>query len=576
LVVQTSLDSNAGSPYNAAADQLQRRFDRGGAKLKILLVPFFAMLLSAVPASAAKAAREMGASPAAAAAHQRYDAEEARRLVPLLTEVLRFDTVAEHREAHAAQRAWLSRIGTELGFTVRDTGPVTEIELPAAAGAPVLGLVVHGDVQPVDAQGWTRPPFAGVAADGYVYGRGAADDKGPLVQALLAMHALQAAGPPRTHVVRLLVGSDEESGNADFATYLKTHAAPDYSLVLDSDFPVVVGEKAWNALVVAAPREADDSSADANPRAAPAKAANDSRARAAARFPFMVQSLEAGLAPSIVPDRAHLVLRWRSGKPSWKALLARLRARKPDAGTRLDVREDGALFSLTMHGRAAHGGVNLEGGRNALVSLARIVDGALPPCGLTDLLSFAALAGQDLHGTGLGLIDETPLWGRYAVNVATAGPVPKLFGRPGHEGETALTINLRRPPPLSGPQLKERMDAFVARFDERTSARLVAGGFYDDEPFGVPPDSKLVRRLMDDYFRASGRDDPPAISGGGTYAKRIPNAVAFGMWFPGTPYPGHDTDEKVRIDALHSGAHVLVETLADLASGPRIEGPFKP
>jgi succinyl-diaminopimelate desuccinylase len=531
------------------------------------LVPFLATLLCAAQAP----------SPVAAAAHQRYDAEEARRLVPLLTEVLRFDTVAEHREAHASQRAWLARIGTELGFTVRDAGPVTEIELPAAPGAPVLGLVVHGDVQPVFAQGWTRPPFAGVAADGYVYGRGAADDKGPLVQALLAMHALQTSGLPRTHVVRLLVGSDEEGGNTDFATYLKTHPAPDYSLVLDSGFPVVVGEKAWNALVVAAPRDADGSSADANPRAAPAQAASDSRAQAAARFPFTVKSLEAGLAPSIVPDRAHLVLHWRAGRPSWKALLARLRARKPDAGTRLEVREEGSLLSLTMHGRAAHGGVNLEGGRNALVSLARIVDGALPPCGLSDLLSFAALAGQDLLGTGLGLTDETPLWGRYAVNVATVGPpVPKLFGLPGHEGETALTINLRRPPPLSGPQLKERMDAFVARFDDRTSARLVAGGFYDDEPFGVPPDAKLVRRLMDDYARASGRDDPPAISGGGTYAKRIPNAVAFGMWFPGTPYPGHDTDEKVRIDALHAGAHVLVETLADLASGPRIEGPFKP
>jgi succinyl-diaminopimelate desuccinylase len=120
------------------------------------------------------------------------------------------------------------------------------------------------------------------------------------------------------------------------------------------------------------------------------------------------------------------------------------------------------------------------------------------------------------------------------------------------------------------------MDALVARFDERTAARLVAGGFYGDEPFGVAPDAKLVRRLMDDYARASGRTDPPAISGGGTYAKRIPNAVAFGMWFPDTPYPGHDTDEKVKIDSLHEGAHVLIETLADLASGPRIEEPFKP
>ncbi|GAC1345316.1 MAG: dipeptidase PepV [Myxococcales bacterium] len=512
-----------------------------------------AAMLAFLSLAAAPAART---APGAAAAQRRYDADEARRLVPLLTAVLRFDTVADHRDAHAAQRAWLARVGGELGFTVRDAGPVTEIELPAAPGAPVLGLVVHGDVQPVDARGWSRPPFAGVAAGGYVYGRGAADDKGPLVQALLAMHALQAAVPRRTHAVRLLVGSDEESGSTDLTEYLKTNAAPDYSLVLDAEFPVVVGEKAWNALVVAAPPDAG--------------------VRPGARRPFTVESLEAGLAPSIVPDRARLVLRWSNGKPAWKALRSRLSARRPDRGTRLELREEGELLTLTVHGRAAHGGVNLAGGRNALVSLARIVDGALPPCGLADLLAFAALAGQDLRGTGLGLVEETPVWGRYAVNVATVGPVPPLFGMPGHEGETALTINLRRPPPLTGPQLKERMDAFVARFDARTSARLVAGGFYGDEPFGVPPDAKLVRRLMDAYARATGRRDPPAISAGGTYAKRIPNAVAFGMWFPGTPYPGHDTDEKVRIDSLHAGAHVLIEALVDLTTGPPIEAPFQP
>ena len=90
----------------------------------------------------------------------------------------------------------------------------------------------------------------------------------------------------------------------------------------------------------------------------------------------------------------------------------------------------------------------------------------------------------------------------------------------------------------------------------------------------MPPDAKLVRRLLRDYERASGRKDPLAISGGGTYAKRIPNAVAFGMWFPGEPYPGHDTDEKVRLVDLHRGAHVLIEALADLATHGKIDGPF--
>src|SRR5256886_4404409 len=170
------------------------------------------------------------------------------RLEPLLLEAIRFPTVAGNEQARLEQQQWLLRTAQSLGLTARDAGPVTEVELPGPPGAPVLGLVVHGDVQPVDEKGWTVPPFAGVERSGVVYGRGAADDKGPLVQALLAMHAVRDL--PRTHTVRLLVGSDEESGSTDMGIYLEAHAPPAYSLVLDSEFPVVVGEKAWDGLGV--------------------------------------------------------------------------------------------------------------------------------------------------------------------------------------------------------------------------------------------------------------------------------------------------------------------------------------
>src|SRR5258707_13414071 len=169
---------------------------------------------------------------AAAGVRQRYDAEQAARMVPMLCEVLRFPTVAGNDKARSDQQAWLTATGQALGFSVRGAGLVTEIELGGPEGAPVLGLLVHGDVQPVEAAKWTIPPFDGVARDGYVLGRGAADDKGPLVQALLAMKALRESGVARTHTVRLLVGSDEESANQDIAEYLKSHRPPDYSLVL--------------------------------------------------------------------------------------------------------------------------------------------------------------------------------------------------------------------------------------------------------------------------------------------------------------------------------------------------------
>src|SRR5207237_9442172 len=172
------------------------------------------------------------------------------------------------------------------------------------------------------------------------YGLGAADDKGPLVQALLAMHAVRDL--PRTHTVLRLLGSDEESGSTDMKTYLASHRPPAYSLVLDSAFPVVVGEKAWDGLAVL-PADPDPGTGKA----------------------WTIEEIDAGLAPSIVPDRARLTLRWREGTPAWEDLEQRLNARAPAPGTRLELGRRGPLLDVGGPGRAAPVGVNGDGARHA-------------------------------------------------------------------------------------------------------------------------------------------------------------------------------------------------------------------
>ena len=135
-----------------------------------------------------------------------YEDDYASRLVPLLTEVLRFNTAQFEVDGPVAQKAWVAKTAHDLGFTYRDAGLIDEVELPGPPGAPVLGLMVHGDVQPVDADAWSVAPFSGKADETYVYGRGSADDKGPLVQALLAMKA-RAAGKPKALVARTRKGN---------------------------------------------------------------------------------------------------------------------------------------------------------------------------------------------------------------------------------------------------------------------------------------------------------------------------------------------------------------------------------
>src|SRR5207253_1104868 len=178
--------------------------------------------------------------------------------------------------------------------------------------------------------------------------------------------------------------------------------------------------------------------------------------------PCVIEEVDAGLAPSIVPDLARITLRWREGTPAWEPLEQRLRARNPAPGTTLEIENRGPLLDVVVHGRAAHAGVNVEGGRNALVSLAQLLAGELPDCAMADLLAFAAHAGADLKGAALGLDGiADPGWDGWTVNVATLKKEPRLGGK------LALVINLRRPPPLTATESTERRYADVRKFPAR-------------------------------------------------------------------------------------------------------------
>ncbi len=80
--------------------------------------------------------------------------------------------------------------------------------------APVV-LMGHMDVVPVPAANlaeWTHPPFGGVIADGYVWGRGTLDDKTTVLATLEAVERSLEAGFVPARTVYLMFGHDEENG----------------------------------------------------------------------------------------------------------------------------------------------------------------------------------------------------------------------------------------------------------------------------------------------------------------------------------------------------------------------------
>src|SRR5215831_776610 len=75
-----------------------------------------------------------------------------------------------------------------------------------------LLLVAHMDVVPVDKNRWSVDPFGGMVKDGYLYGRGAVDDKGMLAANLAAFIALKRANAHLSRDVIFLATADEEGG----------------------------------------------------------------------------------------------------------------------------------------------------------------------------------------------------------------------------------------------------------------------------------------------------------------------------------------------------------------------------
>lgn len=81
--------------------------------------------------------------------------------------------------------------------------------------APPILLMAHQDVVPVapgTEKDWKEEAFSGVAKDGFVWGRGAWDDKGNIIAQLEAVEMLVASGYKPERTVYLAYGADEEVG----------------------------------------------------------------------------------------------------------------------------------------------------------------------------------------------------------------------------------------------------------------------------------------------------------------------------------------------------------------------------
>lgn len=115
--------------------------------------------------------------------------------------------------------------------------PLVAGELAASGSAPAPTVLCYGhfDVQPPEPLAlWESEPFSAVIRDGYLYGRGTADDKGQLYMLLAAARELAQAGTLPLNV-RFCCDGEEETGGHSIVDYLAgDERGADAAIIFDS------------------------------------------------------------------------------------------------------------------------------------------------------------------------------------------------------------------------------------------------------------------------------------------------------------------------------------------------------
>ena len=119
-------------------------------------------------------------------------------------------------------------LGRSFGFEVSNLDGYAGC-IDYGEGEEMLGVVCHVDVVP-EGEGWSYPPYAAELHDGKIFGRGAMDDKGPAICAIYALAAVKQAALPMKRRVRIILGTNEETGWGCMEHYKKVAEIPTMSI----------------------------------------------------------------------------------------------------------------------------------------------------------------------------------------------------------------------------------------------------------------------------------------------------------------------------------------------------------
>lgn len=378
-----------------------------------------------------------------------------------------------------------------------------------------ISIMGHLDVVP-EGSSWSVDPYKMTIKDGYIYGRGVADDKGPAVLGLYAIKFLKDNNIPLNYTYRLMLGCSEERGMGDVEVILKEEKVPTFMFTPDADFPLINGEKGIMS--------------------------------AEARFPLdgaTIGEFVGGLVSNMVADRASVVLHDVSREDVGEL----------DANV-FEVEESDGTIRITAKGKGSHAS-KPEGSVNAIYLLLHLLSEA-SYLSLCERKACAAAASTltDYNGKGLGIdCEDEP-----------SGKITHISGCASTENDQlVLNYNIRYPVTAKGEELEERLDRHLF------SIGAAGGVLSDSKPSYRSVDTPEVQALLSAYRDVTGDMSEPMVIGGGTYARNFPNAVAFGPEFADMVNPAgegkggvHMADECTEIEGMMKAVKIYIRALLNL------------
>ena len=383
----------------------------------------------------------------------------------------------------------------------------------------LLHILAHLDIVAAGDH-WDTDPFTLVRQGDLIYGRGTDDDKGPAVASLLAMRCIKELGIPLKGNVKLILGTDEESGSKDLAHYFAKHPFAPYSITPDTSFPVTNIEKATYGPKFSQTWESQP------------------------EVKGQILSIHGGIRVNVAPGNCTVKIR----SLEKAAVETEMTAVAAATGVVFEAAEKNGILTLEATGQQAHASRPDEG-KNAITAMLELLI-RLP------LAEDAAMkAVRDLNrlfpygdngGAALGIAMEDEISGKLTLTFSLLD----LDGN-GFRGQ----FDSRDPLCATPENTKDVAEKVFAGLGWNC-----AGDF--NPAHAVDENSPFIRILLDTYEEFSGRTGYCEAIGGGTYVHHIPGGVAYGAGEHDFASNLHSANERARLSQLLLTAEIYAAVIA--------------